>query len=235
MNGIHNSKKRKRSYSGDEVRAALLTFESVKRFKKDHHGSGLAPMEIARAASGGASARQIRRWKNMDISDKARKQRLSMRATKAKISIQLQWLAVGFVLHRRLSLLVVHREHVVDFFYNYLRMKVHPEYISKLMKEYGLSMQTVLPRESRMADEKVVDDAVALIAEVRSEGWRPDNTFIMDETGAWSNVVSSKTYNPINSYANVHFLKLNQFFCFRSFQHFLPFAPLSLPIAICQL
>jgi hypothetical protein len=79
-------------------------------------------------------------------------------------------------------------------------MKVHPEYVSKIMGEYGLSFQKAMGRESRMVDEKVVDDAIKFLEEFRNEGWKPINTYFMDETGAWSNVGPSGTYKPINSY-----------------------------------
>lgn len=182
------------------MRATVRAYRALEEFMNDHPGLDLDPMEIAIATSGGASDREIYRWINSDNSECARINRLSRRGTKPKIPIEFKWLAVGFVLHRRSFLLVVHREHVIEFFGNYLHIKVQPQYISKMLSTFGMSLQTAMPRESRMTDEEVVDASIHLLAEIRREGWKPHNTFIMDETGAWSNVVSSKTYNPINSY-----------------------------------
>lgn len=200
MSDQSHTLKRKRSYSGDTMRATVRAFRALEGFMNDHPDLDLDPMEIAIATSGGASERQIYRWINSDNSEGARVNRLSRRGTKPKIPFEFKWLAVGFVLHRRSFLLVVHREHVIEFFGNYLHIKVQPPYISKMLSSFGISLQTAMPRESRMTDEEVVDSSINLLAEIRREGWKPQNTFIMDETGAWSNVVSSKTYNPINSY-----------------------------------
>lgn len=199
MNSIAQSKKRKRSYNSDEVRATVRAYKAAKKFVNDHPSSTLSPIEIAQETSGGASKRQIERWIKMDNSDAARRNRLRHRGKKVKIKIEFQWLAIGHVLHRRSRLLVVHRDHVVEFLLNHLHLKVHREYVSKLLNKFGISVQRVLPRETRMTDEKVVDDAIELIAEIRREGWKPHNTYIMDETGLWSNVVDSYTYSPVNS------------------------------------
>jgi hypothetical protein len=207
MSHQSRSLKRKRSYSGDTIRATVRAFRAVEEFMNDHPDLDLDPMVIAIATSGGASERQIYRWINSDNSERSRVNRLRHRGTKPKHPIEFKWLAVGFVLHRRSLLLVVRREHVIEFYGNFLHIKVQPQYISKMLSTFGLSLQTALPRESRMTDEEVVDSAINLLAEIRREGWKPENTFIMDETGAWSNVVSSKTYNPINSYEYFQFLK----------------------------
>jgi hypothetical protein len=134
------------------------------------------------------------------MSDKAIKKRLSKRGSKPVYPDDVKKLAVGYVLDHRLSLNAVDRALVVDFFTSFIKMKVHPEYVSKIMGEYGLSFQKAMGRESRMVDEKVVDDAIKFLEEFRNEGWKPINTYFMDETGAWSNVGPSGTYNPINSY-----------------------------------
>lgn len=211
MSNQSRSLKRKRSYSGDTMRATVRAFQAVEHFMNDHPGPGPDPMEIAVATSGGASERQIYRWIISDISERARVDRLSRRGAKPQIPMEFKWLAVGFVLHRRSCLLVVHRENVIEFFGNFLHLKVQPQYISKMLSSFGISLQTVLPRESRMTDEEVVDESINLLAEIRREGWKPHNTFIMDETGAWSNVVSSKTYNPVNSYELLQFSEMKVF------------------------
>jgi len=192
--------KRTHSYSGDTARAAVRAFTSAEVFMIEHPGSGPRPIEVAQTASGGASKSEIYLWQNTDMSDKAIKNRLSKRGSKPVYPEELKKLAVGYVLNHRLSLHAVDRALVVDFFFSYLNMKVHAEYVSKLMGDYGLSFQKAMDRESRMVDKKVVEDAIEFLEEFRREGWRPDNTYFMDETGAWSNIGPGGTYNPINSY-----------------------------------
>lgn len=200
MSGINKSLKRKRSYSGDVVRATLRAFKSAKKFVDDHPGSALDPMKVAQETSGGASKRQVYRWFRSDNTDTARKKRLRKRGATKKIKIECQWLAVGHVLNRRAALLSVHRKEVAEFFLNHLHLIVHHEYVSKMLGKFGITVQRILPRESRMTDEQVVRDAIELIAEIRREKWKPRNTFIMDETGLWSNDVGNYTYNIVNSY-----------------------------------
>jgi hypothetical protein len=193
--------KRTRSYSGDTARAARRSFMNAAKNCNSNPALVPSPLSVAKSTSGGASKTTIYRWMNTDMSEKAMNSRLSHRGRKALLSDDMEALVIGFVVDRRLNLLAVHRDDILDFALSFLHKKLQPQYISNLLKKYHITLQTTLPRQGRMIDLEVVDDATQLITELRNEEWKPDEIIVMDETGAWSNTVQKNTYHFINWYS----------------------------------
>lgn len=68
-----------------------------------------------------------------------------------------------------------------------------------------------------MTTQKVVDDAITFLKEVRSYKYSLDRILIMDETGLWSNVAAPRTLHFINGSATLLFLQIDFFFVFSLF------------------
>ena len=58
-----------------------------------------------------------------------------------------------------------------------------------------------------LVSDQVVDDAMKAIVELRGRGYAPEHTYVMDETGLWSNVMQPHTYSPVGRYALTAFPK----------------------------
>ncbi len=58
-----------------------------------------------------------------------------------------------------------------------------------------------------MTDLDVANEAVEFLLSLRARRLRPDQILFMDETGLWSNAVERRTYNFVNLYATLIFLK----------------------------
>jgi hypothetical protein len=154
-----------------------------------------SPNVLASAAAGGASKRSINRWENVKLSDEAVDDRLSRRGRHKLVSEEKDMLMVGFFIDCRLNFLSVSREKVIAFAKDYLGVTPRPQYISELLAKHGITLQTAKARSSRLTDEKVVDDAIATLLEIRALGFEPDCIIILDETGLWSNVYDPRTYH----------------------------------------
>jgi hypothetical protein len=112
-----------------------------------------------------------------------------------KYSDEQNALMVGYAVDRRVNLLSVARDNIIDFAKDYLGINPRSQYISVLMKRNGLTLQKSRGRSVRMVSEEVVADAILVILEVRQYGFPPHRVLVMDETGLWSNVVQPHTYH----------------------------------------
>ena len=194
------SNKRKRSYSGATARATIRVYKAAKRSSVHTSPTGPDPVSAAKAASGGASRATIYRWLKANMSDSSIYKRLKNRGRHRKLSDDLEALAIGFVIDLRLNFVAVDRKKVQEFIGSFLKKKVSLEYITKLLRKYGITEQSGLGRNSRMISPEVVDDAINFITELREESWSPKNILVMDETGIWSNSVRNRTFHFSNWY-----------------------------------
>lgn len=197
--------KRARSYSGDSKRAAVRVFSAASRTQEASHSQSLAPLDLASRAAGGACPASIYNWNGQDLSQSAIDERLSHRGRHPKYLDEQNALMVGYAVDRRVNLLSVSREDIIDFAKDYLGINPRPQYISVLMKRNGLTLQKGRGRSARMVSEEVVEDAILVILEVRRHGFPPHRILIMDETGLWSNVVQLRTYHFKNWFVSVSF------------------------------
>jgi hypothetical protein len=85
----------------------------------------------------------------------------------------------------------VSRENIL--FHGYMDLELRPQFISELMQKYGLSLQTVLARNSRMVDPQTAEDALLFLIDLKDEEWEASQILVMDEAGLWSNVTQRKT------------------------------------------
>ena len=191
---------RKRSYSGEFARSVVRAKKAARAENSSSPSALPAPPLPAPRSARWPSRTTVYTWMHTDMSKCAIKKRLSRRGRKPKLAEDQEVLLIGYVIQLRLALKAVNRNDVRQFAQAYFGKKLIPQYVSDLMKKYGLSFQTSLPRQSRMIEENVVDDAMKLISELREEGWQPMNIIVMDETGIWSNSISNKTYHFKNWY-----------------------------------
>ncbi len=163
-------------------------------------------LTLARTISGGASDDAIRKWvySNIDedpeTAEKKEKERLALRGAKPKLDPDFQALVVGHAIHRRLSFKAVNAEDLVAFARGTFGIDIAQQRISEILIAYGFSSQLSMGRNSRMTDEKVADDCVAFILELRELRKTFYKLMVMDETGLWSNVVARLTYHFRNLY-----------------------------------
>lgn len=152
-------------------------------------------MEQARAVSGGASNDSIRRWLTSDISEESEKHRLSLRGREAAHSEDFLSLAVGYAIHRRLELLPLSAQDIIDWARGFFNVNLRHQFVSELLTRHGLSSQLAMARNSRMVDPQVAEDCVAFILELRQARKFFRRLLVMDETGLWSNTIQRKTYH----------------------------------------
>jgi hypothetical protein len=203
-------KKRKRSYSFHEKLATVRIVKAQKDWEEIVNGKrrrlSLSTLDLARAASGGASDDAIRRWvfSNIDEApeeaEEEEAERLAKRGAKQKYTVEFKVLVVGHAIHRRLSFRAVGAQDLIDFSRGTFGIEVLQQRISEILHEYGFSSQLSMGRNSRMTDEKVAEDCVGFILELRECLKTFKKLLVMDETGLWSNVVKRLTYHFVNLY-----------------------------------
>lgn len=193
----------------------VAIFKHALMLKKEHGVTGISPINMAHAAAGGASKRQIYNWLNQDLSNEAHHARAERHRPDSMFTEDQIALIVGFACSTRSSLRTVNAETLQRFCETHLQVKPSRATISRILNKHGLTSQKALTRNSRMVTEEVVDDALGFIAELREYGFEPDQIIIMDETGLWSNVKAARTYHFKNWYDNYNFLFFTTFvgFC----------------------
>jgi hypothetical protein len=203
--------KKKTSYSFGEKLAVVRLVKASDDWKdtQARKRRRLSPstMDLARAASGGASDDTIRRWLSLNIegdptaAEEEEKERLAARGAKAKYEADFKALLVGHAIHRRLSFRAVHAQNLIDFAHGTFGIVIKQQRVSEILNSYGFSSQLSMGRNSRMTDEKVAEDCVTFILELRERRKTFPGLLVMDETGLWSNVVARLTYHFRNLYA----------------------------------
>jgi hypothetical protein len=197
--------KRKRSYSTDTQHAAFRALEAAQPSHDVQDPPSWTPVELATLVSGGASKRSIYRWRRKDMSEAAVQERLGHRGRRPLLSEDHEHLLVGHVIHLRLGLKVVSRQDLLDFASAYLDAKLHPPFLSKLLKRHDISLQRTRGRLSRTTNVEVVEGAIKVISHLRELSLPPHRILVMDETGLWSNVVSKMTYHFKGWYGEILF------------------------------
>lgn len=191
---------RKRSYSAAERRAALRVLEEEEEPSIHEGRSSSRALKLASRAAGGASKRSLERWQHESNTDQDVQERLSKRGRHRLLSEAQEWLGVGYAINRRVHLKAVSRENIRAFCHGYMDLELRPQFISELMQKYGLSLQTVLTRNSRMVDPQTAEDALLFLIDLKDEEWEASQILVMDETGLWSNATQRKTYHFKNLY-----------------------------------
>lgn len=213
-----SSSKEKRSYPFGVKLATVRIVKAQSDWEEIQEGKrrrlSADTLTLARAASGGASDDAIRKWLNSnidedpEIAEKEEKERLSLRGAKLKLESDFQALLVGHAIHRRLSFRAVNAQDLIDFARGTFGIDIAQQRISEILIAYGFSSQLSMGRNSRMTDEKVAEDCVAFILELRVLRKTFKKLMVMDETGLWSNVVARLTYHFRNLYGILLLLKI---------------------------
>lgn len=201
----------KRSYTYEE-REMILNF--VSNAKKDPNLRRYTIARLLQLVSPPDRVPDVNtytRWKHEGLTEMAYHQRLSRRGVSKKLTRIQEQLLIGYGCERRRNLLSVSQADLIDFASSHMNINLSKSTISRIMQRAGLSSQHSMKRETRMTTEKVVDDAINFLQDVRDYNYPPDRILVMDETGLWSNVVDSRTYHFRNGCATLT-LSLFKFF-----------------------
>ena len=192
--------KRPSSYSADTKRAAVTAVNALESELSKHTHPTINPYTIASQIAGSASVRTIRRWRHQNLSPEAIEERKTHARRPRVISDDQEHLLIGYFIQSRLNLLSVNRDFLIKFAKDYLNLTLLPQRISEILKRNNITLQASRPRGSRGVSQKVVDDAVDFVRQVREMKYPPECVLVMDETGLWSNVQNPRTYHFKNWY-----------------------------------
>lgn len=194
--------KRAQSYTNEIKQAAVRVVWESPEWQEICEGKrqrlSSRTLDLASVVAGGADHKTINRWVNSDISPEAEKERLRERGRKIEIPRAVRLLTAGYAINRRLDLKAVSRQDIIDFARGIFDFRLSPQRVSEIMKEYGLSYQIAMSRNSRMTSTEVADSAYEFISEIWRMKLDPKDIMVMDETGLWSNVTRKRTYHFIN-------------------------------------
>lgn len=163
-------------------------------------------LTLARTVSGGATEQTIRNWLKLNLDEdpdaakEEERERLAKRGAKQKFDADFKALLVGYAIHRRLSFRAVGAQDLIDFAHGTFGRVIIQQRVSEILTAYGFTSQLSMGRNSRMTDEKVVEECVAFILHIREVRKLFPYLLVMDETGLWSNVVARLTYHFRNLY-----------------------------------
>lgn len=205
--------KEKNSYSFGEKLATVRLIKATGEWKEiqelKRRRLSSSTLALARATSGGASTKAILIWLNLNIdedpvaAEEEEKARLAKRGAKQKHEADFKALLVGYAIHKRLSFRAVGAQDIISFAHGTFGIVIAHQRVSEILNGYGFTSQLSMGRNSRMTDEKVVEDCVVFILELRQVRKIFPGLLVMDETGLWSNVVSRLTYHFRNSYDTI--------------------------------
>lgn len=184
-----------KKYHIERKKAAVAVFKAARTARVQMPRKHLRPIELASIAAGGASRDQIYEWVKIDRSEEGFVDRIEKREDRRSLSENQEKLLLGFATSMRASLEPVKLLQLSNFCESFLNKKVSNSSISRSMNGKGFSSQKVMSRNSRMVSEEVVDEALAVIAQIRSYNYPPSRIISMDETGLWSNVTEPQTYH----------------------------------------
>jgi transposase len=201
----------KRSYTYEE-RERIVQFVSSTKERPEMSSFTIAQLlELACPHAPLPHVNTYLRWKREHLSLEEHKAHLSLRGRHRKVSEQQEKLLIGYACDRRGSLLAVTQADLIDFAKSHFNITLPKWVITYITKRAGFSSQKAMNRESRMTTQKVVDDSIAFLEEVRSYKYSLDRIIIMDETGLWSNIVAPRTLHFVNGYTTSVFLKFHVF------------------------
>jgi transposase len=196
----------KRSYTYEE-REKIVQFVSSAKEHPEMSSFKLSQLlELACPLGHVPHVNTYLRWKREHLSPEDHKAHLSLRGRHRLLSEQQEKLLIGYACDRRRSLLAVTQADLIDFSKSHFNITLHNWVITDITQRAGFSSQKAMKRESRMTTQKVVDDSIAFLEEVRSYKYSLDRIIIMDETGLWSNVVAPRTLHFVNGYTTSVFL-----------------------------
>jgi transposase len=201
----------KRSYAYEERERILRSVSSAREQPELSTLTIPQLLELACPLPPVPHARTYRRWKREEVSREDHKARLSRRGRHRKLSEQQEKLLIGYACDRRRSLLAVTQADLIDFAKSHFNVTLRKGDITNITQRAGFSSQKAMKRESRMTTQKVVDDSIAFLEEVRSYNYSLDRIIVMDETGLWSNVVAPRTLHFVGGSATSVFLKFTVF------------------------
>jgi transposase len=184
-----------KKYEIGRIKAALAVFNAARTAEIEKPPKTLRPTEWASIAAGGASRDIIYKWQKKDWSQEELVDRIEKREGRRVLSEDQEKLLLGFATSMRASLEPVTLSQLSDFCASYFNKKISKSTFSRCLKGNSFSYQRVMPRNSRMISEEVVDEAIEVIEEIRSYNYPPSRIISMDETGLWSNVTAPKTYH----------------------------------------
>lgn len=182
-------------YSLERKRAVVAIYKHAHDLKQNHGLKGVSPMNLALAAAGGATRRQIFHWLREDLSDEAFQARLARLGSQPMFTEDQVGLVVGFACCTRSNLRTLSADTIKNFCFAHLGKKPSSSTVSRILNEHGFTSQKALTRNSRMVSEDVVDDAIGFLSELREHGYAEDQILFMDETGLWSHVKAARTYH----------------------------------------
>ena len=188
-------------------RAAVRAFREQERQNQRHPDRIVSPLQVAMCVGQVRSSSTIYNWLKEPVSRATLRRNLSRRGRHRLLTEAQEYLIIGHAIHRRSEFLAVQAKDLIMFSRKYLNVTLSQPYISVLLKRYGWSSQKTMTRSSRLVSDQVVDDAMKAIVELRGRGYAPEHTYVMDETGLWSNVMQPHTYSPVGRYALTAFPK----------------------------
>ena len=207
----------KRSYSYEE-RQRILAFVSSAKERPQLSSLNIAQLlELACPLPPVPHVNTYFRWHREQLSLQEYEERHSSWGRHRKLSELQEKLLVGYACDQRRALRVVSQRDVIDFAKTHFNISLSNCSVTAITQRAGLSTQRAMQRESRMTTQKVVDDAITFLKEVRSYKYSLDRIMIMDETGLWSNVAAPRTLHFINGSATLLFLQIDFFFVFSLF------------------
>jgi hypothetical protein len=194
----------KQSYSADIIGATVRFVKSTDEWLQLVNGKRVRLssklLSQARLIANGASSKSIHRWLDGNMDEDDINERLGHRGRKRAFTENFKKILVGRAMEHRLELSAVSAKDLINFSIGAFNNIIHHQRVSEILNNYGFSSQLSVPRNSRMVDEKVVEDSIEFILALREHRKFFKRLLAMDETGIWSNVVQRLTYHFRNQY-----------------------------------
>ncbi len=163
------------------------TINYAMRLKSRKIRSQLTLDEIAKRA-GIRSTATLYRWKQMDMSKKARAERISKRACNRFLSKAEESLLCGWVSNQNLMCQSTSTRSLASFIDSNFGIKVSKQWISLFVHRKGLSYRTPRPMKKVMSEPSAYQQAYDFLSEIHSLGKSPSQIACLDKTGLYNDV-----------------------------------------------
>lgn len=207
----------KRSYTFSE-RQHILSFVVEAKANPNLRGQTISQLlRLASTPRPPPSRDTYYAWLRNRLTQEEYHAKLSRRGRPPLLTEEQKMLLIGYSCHRRRLLKTVSLRHLQDFSSTHFNVILSDYVVSIILKERGFSSQRALKRSPHMTTQKVIDDSIQFLEELRSYNYPPSCILIMDETGLWSNTVKRITYHYRGGFVS---LTSSSFFIYLSLKNF---------------
>ncbi len=171
--------------------------EKALHLMKKRKGRSSIPLANVARMLGLSSSSILYKWKKLDMSKRAREQRLMRCAANRKLPDEKESIISGWLLDRNLNGKSTATRDLASFIEQHLGVKVSKMWISRFNKRHQMSYRTTHPQKKLSSDISSFKEADQFLTRLHAMKKEPRRIACLDKTGIYCDVRHLKQIGPI--------------------------------------